>query len=61
MDIMETYELHYDFGNNYNAKISNLLNEILNGSNELFAKQFQNGKIGNVTSEYRQMTCFILN
>ena len=61
MDIMETYELHYDFGNNYNAKISNLLNEILNGSNELFAKQFQNGEIGNVTREYRQMTCFILN
>lgn len=61
MDILENYNLKYNFGENYQSRVSNLLNEMLNGSNDLFAKQLQNGQIGNVKSEYVEMLSFIKN
>lgn len=61
MELVENYRLRYNFGNNNQLRISNLLNEILNGSNNLFAEQLQNGQIGNVQNEYAEMISFISN
>lgn len=60
MDILENYKLKYNFGN-YNSRVVDMLNEILSGSNNLFAKQLKNGQIGNVKREYVKMLSFIKN
>lgn len=59
MEVLENYNMRYNFGNQNQERISNYLNSLLNGSNNLFAKQLEENKIVYVRQEYSEMLAFI--
>lgn len=58
MRMKRNYSLHYNF-EIWNDRIKTYLNNVLNKSNDYFAKQCANGEIGNIKHEYISMLEYI--
>lgn len=58
MNMLENYNLHYNFGI-WNNRIKTYLNKVLDRSTDYFAKQYVNGEIRNIKHEYVSMLEYI--